>query len=285
MHRDLPPELRPVLEAAAKRILPWLVQGAGAAPTKFASREQVQEGGRVVAFRAGYVVGFSQAIGVSSCIASGLHITHDQAAELMTVSAIAVGWTAFGLAPGDLSDYGSFAVVIVGTREHPAHDWGFQVGYQDGLRIHENGEDGFVPHLDAPEREPLKAPAPLVVKPIEFDAMPESGALATVINYSRDEVVRTFRAYAEARGIAPTRKMTDEEIINVFTRVTSRFVEVAYQRGEKIPGAYLRTLALYFFQAYEQNMGSVFEEHLQFELRRYREQGLRDDYKKDLNIR
>ena len=97
--------------------------------------------------------------------------------------------------------------------------------------------------------------------------------------------VSVYRAYAKSTGLAPTAKTTDAEIIEIQKLLITEFQKVAAQRGEKLPAKYiLNAIAVKFFQVYEMAGNSFFHEHLQYELKLYLQQGLREDYKVDLGL-
>ena len=86
------------------------------------------------------------------------------------------------------------------------------------------------------------------------------------------------------RASAPTslKKLSDKEILRISKEVMNSFKTVSEQRGEHIPGESLLTIATFFLVLYESSGRKLYVEHLKYELSRYTEYGLRDDYERNL---
>lgn len=97
-------------------------------------------------------------------------------------------------------------------------------------------------------------------------------------------IITSFRTFASARGIAPSSKTSDEKIIEIYQKVGTAFRQVATQRGEIISAGVLNNIILKFFQAYEGYGQKMFDSHLNYELLKYQNEGLRPDYKIELNL-
>lgn len=97
-------------------------------------------------------------------------------------------------------------------------------------------------------------------------------------------VVTGYRNLAAQHGCAPTQATSDQQIMEIYSKVGTAFKDVARERGEELQAGWLNTVALKFLQVKEK-MGEVFmDEHLSYELDKYRQEGLRSDYKKDLQL-
>lgn len=97
-------------------------------------------------------------------------------------------------------------------------------------------------------------------------------------------IVNGYRKVAAANNIAPTSKTSDQKIIEIYQIVGSAFREASNQRNEHIPAGYLNNIVLKFFQVYEMMGDMLFEEHLKYEVDKYIQEGLRQDYKQDLKL-
>ena len=97
-------------------------------------------------------------------------------------------------------------------------------------------------------------------------------------------IVSRYRNIASANGIAPTSKTTDQKIIEIYKQVGSKFREVAENRNENLSAGYLNTIVLKFYQVYEMKDESFYNEHLKYEIDKYLNEGLREDYKQDLKL-
>lgn len=97
-------------------------------------------------------------------------------------------------------------------------------------------------------------------------------------------IVNGYRRIAAANNIAPTSKTSDQKIIEIFQQVGSAFNEASNQRKELIPARQLNSIVLQFFQVYEMMGETVFYEHLKYEVDKYIQEGLREDYKQDLKL-
>jgi len=97
-------------------------------------------------------------------------------------------------------------------------------------------------------------------------------------------IVTGYRGLSAQHGWAPTTATTDQQIIEIYRKVGTAFKEVARQRGEELKAGWLNTVVLKFFQVNEKMGGDFMEEHLSYELDKYRQEGLRSEYKKDLQL-
>ena len=106
----------------------------------------------------------------------------------------------------------------------------------------------------------------------------------TVFDQLQQLTVQMYRSYAEKNNLAPTSKTSDEELLKIITLVQSAFTDAAEQKGEQIPATHLMTINVKFFQVYETVGKEFFSKHLEYEVGKYLNEGLRADYKKDLGI-
>ena len=99
---------------------------------------------------------------------------------------------------------------------------------------------------------------------------------------ARPLIIESFREYGRQYGLAPTAKTSDEEIFTLYQRVGTAFHVVAEERGERLNAGIKNNIALYFYQAFEALTPEFFEEHLRYELNRYRQSGLRETYEREI---
>lgn len=97
-------------------------------------------------------------------------------------------------------------------------------------------------------------------------------------------LVKRFRQIGKYNNSAPTEKTSDEKIIQIYTLICTSFRKASLENQERIPANNLNTIAMKFFKVYEE-FGEVFmKEHLEYELDKYRTQGLRLEYKIETSL-
>ena len=96
-------------------------------------------------------------------------------------------------------------------------------------------------------------------------------------------IIKGYRKIAAQHGCAPTAKTTDKKIIEIYTLVTTAFHQAAMQRGEQIPALVDNHIVLKFLQLYEMMPGHL-QQHLQYEVNKFQIEGLRPDYKQELQL-
>ena len=97
-------------------------------------------------------------------------------------------------------------------------------------------------------------------------------------------IISGYRRIAAQRDCAPTEATADKEILEVYTRVATAFREVAKQRGEVLPATRVNYIVLYFLQNNELFGGEHMNSHLEYELRKYFNEGLRPTYCDDIRL-
>jgi hypothetical protein len=97
-------------------------------------------------------------------------------------------------------------------------------------------------------------------------------------------LVKRLRNIGEYNSTAPTEKTSDEKIIEIYTLICSSFRKASLQRQEPIPANNLNTIAMKFFKVYEE-FGEIFmKEHLEYEIKKYKIEGLRPEYKREIPL-
>ena len=97
-------------------------------------------------------------------------------------------------------------------------------------------------------------------------------------------LVSAYRTLAQETGRAPTDKTSDEDIVRIYRRVGTAFREVSISRGEHLPAGYMNAIVFKFYQVRELSGDAFLEEHLAYELEKYKSEGLRGDYKVDFKL-
>jgi hypothetical protein len=97
-------------------------------------------------------------------------------------------------------------------------------------------------------------------------------------------IVGGYRRIGAQLGCAPTARTTDQKIIEIYTKVGAAFHEAAERRGEHIPALYLNSIVLGFIKLDEMVGDQCMQQHLQYEVDNYLAEGLRPDYRQELNL-
>lgn len=113
---------------------------------------------------------------------------------------------------------------------------------------------------------------------------PPHSLLDRTLDAAGKVIVTGYRGLSVQHGWAPTTATTDQQIIEIYSKVGTSFKEVARQRGEELKAGWLNTVVLKFYQVKEKMGEEFMEEHLAYELDKYRQEGLRAEYKKDLRL-
>ena len=97
-------------------------------------------------------------------------------------------------------------------------------------------------------------------------------------------LVKRLRELGEYNKTAPTENISDEKIIEIYTLICSLFRKVGLEKQERIPADNLNTIAMKFFKVYEEFGEDFMQEHLEYELKRYANEGLRQEYQKGISL-
>ena len=97
-------------------------------------------------------------------------------------------------------------------------------------------------------------------------------------------LVKRLRELGEYNNTAPTENISDEKIIEIYTLICSSFRKASSEKQERIPANNLNTIAMKFFKVYEEFGKDFMQEHLEYELKKYANEGLRTDYQKEISL-
>ena len=97
-------------------------------------------------------------------------------------------------------------------------------------------------------------------------------------------IIKGYRKVGQERGCAPTTKTSDKKIIEIYTQVLNAFTSASKVKDERIPAVNLNFIALKFFQVYEMMGEEGMNSHLEYEVEKYLEEGLRAEYNQPLEL-
>jgi hypothetical protein len=100
-------------------------------------------------------------------------------------------------------------------------------------------------------------------------------------------VVNGYRRIAAQRGCAPGPSISDAEIIQIYQTVGTAFQDAARARGELLPAAIQNNIVLFFLQKYQmigQSNPEFFVQGIAYEAVKYQKEGLREEYRKPLEL-
>ena len=97
-------------------------------------------------------------------------------------------------------------------------------------------------------------------------------------------IVGGYRSLAASQGCAPTSATSDRSIIEIYSRVGTAFRQVSEQRGEVLPAGVINNIVFRFLQINEKMGRSMMDSHLEYELEKYLNEGLRPDYCQELKL-
>ena len=149
-----------------------------------------------------------------------------------------------------------------------------------------------------PEREPAVTPPPTIertsppARPSQRrswlarwrEPVVEDGVLDRAAAIRRRALVAAYRRHGTRMGRAPTALTPDAAVIEVHERVTEGYARVAGERGETLTPARLQYIAWRFMETRETLGDDMLRSHLRHELRRYRTDGLRTDFQRELKF-
>jgi len=99
----------------------------------------------------------------------------------------------------------------------------------------------------------------------------------TVADELKEITIKAFRGLGQANGgIPPTKRTSDEDILKIYQEVVNAYKEVEGLRNERIPATSLNVIAMHFFKVFETQGEIFYKEHLEYEINKYIEKGLRD---------
>lgn len=99
-----------------------------------------------------------------------------------------------------------------------------------------------------------------------------------------DIIINGFRSAAVKRNIVLTSKTSDEKIIELYHQVGIAFIEASKKRKMYLPGKQINSIVLEFLQVFEEKGEVIFNEYLSTEVAKYINEGLRQEYRKDLDF-
>jgi hypothetical protein len=105
----------------------------------------------------------------------------------------------------------------------------------------------------------------------------QTTAPASLLDRSLDTagkiIISGYRNLAAQHGCAPTQATSDQQIMEIYRKVGAAFKDVARERGEELQAGWMNTVVLKFFQVKEKLGEAFMDEHLSYELDKYRQGG------------
>jgi len=106
----------------------------------------------------------------------------------------------------------------------------------------------------------------------------------SILDEVHTRTILHFRELGKMNNCSPTDNISDNTMIEIMETVGEAFKKASHQRNENIQTEYLFTIFMKFFGVYEKFGKKYCDEHLQYEINKYLNEGLRDDYKQDLKL-
>ena len=97
-------------------------------------------------------------------------------------------------------------------------------------------------------------------------------------------LVKRLRNIGEYNNTAPTEKTSDDKIIEIYELICYSFRKASKERNEHIAPDKLNTIAMKFFNVYEEFGEDFMKTHLAYELNKYTNEGLRQEYQKGISL-
>jgi hypothetical protein len=110
----------------------------------------------------------------------------------------------------------------------------------------------------------------------------------SMLNVSQDVagkvIVDGYRRLAAEHGCAPTAKTSDQEIVELYQKVSTAFRKAADQRAERLAAGTVNCIVWKFFKVSELLGNDMVDRHLSYEVQKYLDHGLRPDYQQALKL-
>jgi len=117
-----------------------------------------------------------------------------------------------------------------------------------------------------------------------IDSEHPKSILGNVDGIDEKSIVSGYRRIAAQQGCAPTARTSDKQIIQIYKTVANAFQDVSDQRGEHLSEGILNHIVLKFLNVNELLGDGMLEQHLDYEIQKYRQEGLRPDYRQNLQL-
>jgi len=97
-------------------------------------------------------------------------------------------------------------------------------------------------------------------------------------------LVKRLRNIGKYNNSAPTGKTSDEKVIEIYQLICSSFRNASTKKNDRITADNLNTIAMKFFNVYEEFGEDFMQNHLEYELDKYLKEGLRPEYQKGISL-
>jgi len=97
-------------------------------------------------------------------------------------------------------------------------------------------------------------------------------------------LVKRLRSIGKYNEASPKEKTSDEKVIEIYQLICSSFRNESKKKNERIPANNLNTIAMKFFNVYEEFGEDLMQDHLKYELKKYLNEGLRPEYQRGISL-
>lgn len=117
-----------------------------------------------------------------------------------------------------------------------------------------------------------------------FKKKPQQSQADKLQDVAQALIVSRFRSFGAQFKCAPTEKTSDQKVYDIYLQVSKAFKQASSDKNEHLPAGNLNTIVLKFCQVHEMMGETMFNDHLKHEVDKYMKSGLRQDYKKQLDL-
>lgn len=100
----------------------------------------------------------------------------------------------------------------------------------------------------------------------------------------KQNIIEGYRRIFADGNVGASLEMSDDLIIEIYSEVESRFLKVAEERGELLETGNINMIVLYFLEQYRSTSRDFYRSHLDYEIIKYTNEGLRTSYQKPLTL-
>lgn len=112
----------------------------------------------------------------------------------------------------------------------------------------------------------------------------QSNMLEKVQDIGGRLIVDGYRKLGKQAGLAPTAQTSDDEIIEMYKKVGTAFHMAAEARGERLSVGVKNGIVFKFLQLREMLGEEMIDSHLAYEVEKYVQSGLREDYREEIKL-
>lgn len=106
----------------------------------------------------------------------------------------------------------------------------------------------------------------------------------TLLDQLQNITIQGFRNLGEGNNLPPTSRTSDEDILRINAEIINAYRAVEGKRNETIPATSLFAISFHFIQVFEMKGQRFYDEHLDYEIKKYLSDGLRDYQLKGIQL-